>query len=216
MRPLTLNTPKPLIKIGGKPILQRIAEVLPDEINELILVIGYLRNQIKDFCGNDFAGRPVTYVLQEKKLGTADALKRCKPNLGNEKFLVLNADDLHSPRSLSECLKYDRALLVAEHKDPKRFGVVTLNPDGTVREVIEKPENPASNIVSTGAMVLDEAIFNCEADLHPNGEYYLTSAFNKMLKAGHRVSAVKTNDWFPISTLEDLAEAEKLFFEMNN
>jgi glucose-1-phosphate thymidylyltransferase len=211
MRPLTLEKPKPLLELRGKPIIQHIVEVLPPEADELILVVGYLGKQIRNFCGNHFMGRPVTYVLQEKKLGTADALKRSRPHLGRERFLVLNADDLHSAESLSDCLKCDKALIVAEHNDPRRFGVVTLNPDDTVFEIIEKPENPASNIVSTGAMILDDAIFDFEPDLHPNGEYYLTNMFDKMLKAGHRVDTVRTTGWFPIGTPEDLAAAERLF-----
>jgi NDP-sugar pyrophosphorylase family protein len=211
MRPLTLETPKPLLKVNGKPILERIIEVLPSEIDELVLVVGYRGAHIRSFCGSRFLGRPVTYVEQEKKLGTANALELCRPHLAGERFLVLNADDLHSRESLAECVRYEKALVVAEHPNPERFGVVTLNADGTVSEVIEKPEHPASNIVSTGAMVTDHAIFNYKADLHPNGEYYLANAFNKMLKDGHRVVAVRTAGWFPIGTPEDLAAAEKLF-----
>lgn len=208
MRPLTLNIPKPLLKVAGKPILRHIAEALPLESDELILVVGYLGKQIQDFCGNEFLGRPVTYIWQEKKLGTANALKLCRPHLRGERFLVLNADDLHGRESLSACLRHERCLMVAEHDDPGRFGVVTLNADGTVFEIVEKPENPRSNVVSTGAMVLDNAIFDYEPDLHPNGEYYLANMLDKMLKGGHRVAAVNTRDWFPIGSPQDLAAAE--------
>jgi len=210
MRPLTIDTPKPLLKVGGKPIIERIVQILPPEIDELILVVGYLGEKIRNFCGEKFLGRPVTYVWQEKKLGTADALKRCRPHLNEDRFMVLNADDLYGRKSFDDFLnlRKERGLLVAEHADPRRFGVVTLNPDGTVFEVIEKPENPKSNLVSTGAMILDSAIFNFEADMHPNGEYYLANMFDKMLKGGHRVYAVKTAEWFPIATPQDLLAAE--------
>lgn len=208
MRPLTLTTPKPLLTVAGKPLVQHIAEALPPEVNELILVIGYLGEKIQGFCGERFAGRPVRYVRQEKKLGTADALKRCRPFLAGDRFLVVNGDDLIGRECLRECMRHDRALVVAEHDEPQRFGVVTLRADGTVAEVIEKPAEPQSNLVSTGVMLLDEEIFRYEPELHPNGEYYLANMFDKMLKGGHMVHAVKTAEWFPIAAPEDLPAAE--------
>lgn len=204
MRPLTLENPKPLLKIAGKPLLQHIVEALPGEVDELVLVVGYLGEKIRDFCGAKFLGRPVTYVWQEKKLGTGHALKLCEPHLNSERFLMLYADDLHGGEGIGECLKHERALLVMEHDKPRRFGVVVLHPDGSIREIIEKPENPPSNLVSTGAMVLDANIFKYEPDLHPNGEYYLTSMMAKMLPQ-HSMKAVRTGRWFPIATPEDLA-----------
>ncbi len=208
MRPLTINTPKPLIKVGGKPLLLRIAQALPEQIDELIIVIGYLGDQIREFCGEYFLGRPVKYVWQKKKLGTADALLRAKTYLSGDKFLVLNGDDIIGKQSLQECMQYQKALIVAEHEDPKRFGVVRLRDDGTVAEVIEKPENPKSNLVSTGAMLLDFNIFKHKPVKHPNGEYYLADMFDKLIKSGEKVIAVKTADWFPLATCEDIKAAE--------
>lgn len=207
MRPLTLENPKPLLKVAGKPLLEHIVSNLPDEIDELVLVVGYLGEKIREFCGERFLGRKVNYVWQEKKLGTGHALKLCEPHLGDGKFLMLYADDLHSREGLKKCLEHDRALMVAEHNEPRRFGVVSVDENGVVTKVVEKPENPESNLVSTGAMVLDGKIFDYEPDIHPNGEYYLTSMFDKMIK-DYEVMAVKANGWFPIATPEDLVAAE--------
>ena len=127
---------------------------------------------------------------------------------------MLYADDLHGKSGIRECLEHDRSLLVAEHNEPQRFGVVSVNPNWTVREVVEKPANPVSNLVSTGAMVLDQNIFKYEPDLHPNGEYYLTSMFDKMIN-DYEVVAVKANGWFPIATPEDLKRGEDFLAENN-
>lgn len=208
MRPLTLENPKPLLKIAGKPLLQYIVGALPDEVDELILVVGYLGGKIRDFCGTNFLGRPVSYVWQEKKLGTGHALKLCEPHLKNGRFLMLYADDLHSRKGLQECLKHERVILVMEHREPQRFGVVSLNPDGSIENIIEKPEKPASNLVSTGAMILDANIFRYDPDLHSNGEYYLTSMVAKMLTQ-HKVMAVQTRQWFPIASPPDLEAGEE-------
>ena len=70
MRPLTFHTPKQLLEVGGKPILVHIFENLPDEINEVILVVGYLGHKIREYFGDEFLGRKIAYVEQPAKLGT--------------------------------------------------------------------------------------------------------------------------------------------------
>ena len=208
MRPLTLATPKPLLAVAGRPILEHIVGVIPGEITELIMVIGYRGDQIQDFCGTNFLGRKVRYVWQGEKLGTGLALKLCQSLVGNERFLLVYADDLYGAGGMAECLSHPRSLLVTEHPEPQRFGVVTLHPDGTVASIVEKPEQPSSNLVSTGAMVLDEHIFRYQPELHSNGEYYLTSMISRLVR-DHRVAGVKTESWFPIGSPEDLDTAEE-------
>lgn len=214
MRPLTLKTPKPLLKINGKPILEHIVQRLPNEINEIILVVGYLGEQIKNYCGDKFLGKQVRYIWQKKKLGTYHALKLCEPFIKKgEKFLMLYADDIHGAKGIKNCLSYERALIVEEAKDPRKFGVIRLNDDDSISEIIEKPENPPSNLVSTGVLLLDSKIFEYEADLHPNGEYYVTSAISKMLKDNYQIFAVKSTMWFSIGYPEDIKKAEKFLRE---
>lgn len=207
MRPLTLETPKPLLKVGGRPLIEWIVRELPDEITELVIVIGYKGEQIQRFCGKEFLGKSVRYVWQGEKLGTGHALKLAAPFLRNERFLLLYADDLHARHALSSCLLYPRSLLVSRHPEPQRFGVVTIRENGTIANIIEKPEVPPTNLISAGAMVLDQNIFSYEPERHPNGEYYLTTMVAKMLTE-HPIAAVETKDWFPIATPEDLVAAE--------
>lgn len=214
MRPLTLKTPKPLLKVGGSPILKHIVSRLPNVINELILVIGYLGEQIKDYCGDEFLGKQVHYVWQGKKLGTYHALKLCEPLIEKgERFFVLYADDIHGKEGIENCLNHKRALIVEEVEDPRKFGVVRLNSDNSIAEIIEKPEIPSSNLVSAGVLLLDSKIFEYEADLHPNGECYLTSALSKMLRDGHQIFAVKSTFWLPIGYPDDIKQAETILQE---
>lgn len=214
MRPLTNDTPKPLLKIGNRPLLEQIVLRLPEIIDELILVVGYLGEQIKDYCGEEFLGRKVNYVWQKEKLGTFDALKRCKSLIDpGEKFLLLYADDIHGQEGIEECLKHDCALMVAEVADARKFGVVILNNDGTVAEVMEKPAQPPTNLVSTGVLLLNDKIFKYDVPRQPNGEYYLTDAISQMIKDGEKIFAIKSTLWLPIGYPEDLAKAEKILQE---
>lgn len=210
MRPLTLKTPKPLLRVNGEPILEHIVRRLPGEINELIIVVGYLGEQIRDYCGNEFLGRRVRYVWQKKKLGTYHALKLCESLIENgEKFFILYADNIHGTEGIRSCLNHGYAVTIEESKNPKESGVVCLNDDNSISKIIEKPENPLSNLVSTGVLLLDSKIFKYEADLHLNGEYYLTDAVSKMLKDGYKIFAVKSTMWLPIGYPEDIRKAEK-------
>ncbi len=211
MRPLTLFTPKPLLKIGGRTILERLGDILPSEVDEVIMVVGYLADQIKNSVGTKFAGRPVTYVHQPKKLGTGHALFLCQPHLKG-KFLLLTGDDLHGRQGLRAAVRYPLALVAAPHPNPERFGVLTVGADDTVAAIDEKPQQPNSNLVSTGALVLDERIFSYGLPPLTGGEHLATDIFNQLIK-DHPVKISRTDFWFPIATPQDIPLAEELLSE---
>ena len=155
MRPLTEHVPKPLIKVCGKPLLQHIAEALPSEIDEIILVVNYLEDQIRAYCGEEFCGRRVKYVTQANPAGgTGDAL-RCAEPLLRGRFLFMYADDIHGAKTLKDVVSYPYAMLAAHSEEPQHFGVLELNDDGTLKSIHEKPEVPPSNLINIGGMVLD-------------------------------------------------------------
>lgn len=210
MRPLTLTKPKPLLAVLGKPLLTHIIEGLPKPIDEVIIVIGYLGHVIRGHFGDSCAGKKIRYVVQDNQNGTFHALKAAEPLLDEKKFLMVYADDLFSPVSYRRCAETGEiCLLLATAKNPERFGVVTLNPDRTVREIEEKPKAPKSNLVSCGPAVLTKEIFQYPPPQNPNGEYYIPDSVNLMIKAGHRVSTARSDWWLPIAYPEDLRKAEK-------
>lgn len=209
MRPLTLIKPKSLLEVAGKPLLYYHFSALPEEINEVIVVIGYLADQIEKYLGNEFLGRKVSYVYMPKVVGTYGVVAGARELLGQERFLVVYGDDLHNPLNFQRCLvQSGLSLLFAEIDNPDRFGEVVLNSDSTVKDVIEKPEKRLSNRVNTGPVVLDSRIFNYKPPISPKGEYYLTDAVGAMVRAGHKVSGVKADWWIPIGYPEDLKKAE--------
>lgn len=210
MRPLTENTPKPLLQLQNKPLIEHIVEKLPEEVDELIIVVGYLGEMIKHYCGDNFLGRPVTYVEQSAPLGTYHAVFLAKDLLKEgERFFVLNGEDIIDTKSFNECLKYPRAIIVSEAEDPRPFGVIELDEDGFVLSIIEKPEFPKTNLVNTGAALLDPNIFKYPAQQHPNGEFYLPTVIGKMAK-DHPVKAIHASSWLIVTRPEDLARVEKI------
>lgn len=210
MRPLTLTTPKPLLTLRGKSLLRHVAEALPASVDELILVIGYRGDQIKEHCGVEFLGRKVIYVTQTERNGTFHALELCKAHLpAQESFAFLYADDYLDPASVAECLSYPRAVVAARAEHPERFGVITLNKDGTVKNIEEKPVAPRSNLVLGPVCVVTPDIFRYAPPPHPaSGERYFASALGMMAEE-YPVKVVEAKLWIPIGTPEDLTRAER-------
>lgn len=208
LKPLTDTLPKPLVKVSGKTLLDHIVSALPTSVDELIIVTGYLGEMIEAYCGAEFHGRKVTYVKQEEQNGTAKALWLCK-NLIKGRFLFLFADDIHGREDLARATSYTRSLLVASVVNPEKFGIVVRNPDGTLGLMIEKPEHAPSNCASTGAMVLDDHIFEFEPERTVKNEYYLTEVIERYAQK-YPIAVVEQKIWIPIGYPEDITKAETL------
>ncbi len=213
MRPLTLEKPKPMIKISGRPLIEHIINALPAEIDQLTIVVGYLRDQIRDYFGTNFGRFKINYIVQEKKLGTFYALKLCEHLVGpRERFLLMYADDLHGSKALSRCAKSERpCLVIDESETPGKFGVIELADDGSISSIEEKPDAPKTNLVLTGVKLLTKEIFDFPARRHSNGEHYVTDSLAQMIAAGHKIYTVKTDFWLPIGYPEDIKTAENCY-----
>ena len=212
MRPLTLVRPKPLIEVSGQPILEHILDALPPPIDEVIIVIGYKGDMIQEHLGDSYKGKKIRYVHQWMPAGTAHALSVARPLLSG-KFLMMNADDIHGEEALQEAVSHPLAILVAEHPRPETMGVVSLNEDGTLASIVEKPENPIGNLVNTGAMVLDERLFSYEAPRHATGEYFMVDPMSSLAKE-HPVKVISQPLWIPVGYPEDIARAEERLREL--
>lgn len=214
LRPLTDDLPKPLVKVAGKALLDHIVEALPSAIDELIIVTGYLEEKIKDYCGPVFHGKRVTYVTQAEQKGTAHALWLCK-DLLKGRFLFMFADDLHGRGDIARATSYSRSMLTFTTDTPEKFGIVVRHPDGTLAEMIEKPEHSPSNLASTGVMVLDENIFKYDPyAVTTKGEFYLTDVIKEYAKE-YPIAVVEQALWIPIGYPEDIAKAEAILAKQN-
>lgn len=210
MGPLTVDIPKPMLRLAGRPLLEHLLESLPASVDEVILVVGYRADQIKAHFGEHFGRFRIHYVHQEKPEGTARALALSKHLLGQERFLSLYADDLHGRDDLEALLKYPLSVLVKEVSNPERFGVVELSDNGKVVSIVEKPSEPKNNLVVTGPAVLDKRIFEFEPPEHASGEFFLAEAIGKLVEH-HPVVAVVQKFWMPIGYPKDLEKAQLWF-----
>ena len=206
LKPLTDNCPKPLVKVCGKTLLDHIVGALPSAVDELVIVTGYLGEQIRAHCGEEFYGRKVAYVEQVVQDGTARALWLCK-DLIKGRFLFMFADDIHGKEDIARATSFTRSLLVASVENPEKFGIVVRNPDGTLGFMIEKPEHAPSNCASTGVMVLDSHIFEFEPKTPVKGEYYLTEVIERYAEK-YPIAVVEERIWIPVAQMDDITRAE--------
>jgi NDP-sugar pyrophosphorylase family protein len=208
LRPLTENTPKPLVEVAGKALLDHVFEALPSSVDEIIMVTGYLEEQLHEHFGEEYNGRKITYVHQEEQKGTGHALWLCK-DLIKGRFLFMFADDIHGKDDLARVASFSRGMLALSTETPERFGIVVRHPDGTLAEFVEKPEHAPSNLASTGVFVFDEHIFDFEPKVLTNGEFYHTDMTREYAKQ-YPIAVVEQNLWIPIGYPEDIERAEVL------
>jgi bifunctional UDP-N-acetylglucosamine pyrophosphorylase/glucosamine-1-phosphate N-acetyltransferase len=214
--PLTVRKPKPLLKLANAPNLAHLLRGLAKAgVQEVVLVVGFEREQVERTIGRKFAGVTVHYAIQEQPLGTGHAVLQAEPFISAEPFAVLNGDDLLLPDALTACLQQVPALLVAPHHQPQRFGVVEVA-DGFVRALREKPkEATAGALVSTGAWALPSDAFAWLKALPPaeDGEIRLPDITPQLMRHGLR--AVVTEDgWVPVTYAWDVLIATKYLLSL--
>jgi len=207
MLPLTLECPKPLLGVRGIPILEYVIDALPAEIDEVILVVGYLADKIRAHFGDEWKERKISYVIQESQEGTAHALELCK-DLIKDRFMVMLGDDIHGYAALRRLSAHTASILGAYSNHPERFGALLLNNDGTLKGIEEKSDRPTNNLVSTGVFILDKRIFDYKTT-PINGEYYLPHLVEQYAKETP-VHVEIQERWIPIGYPEDIAKAESI------
>lgn len=209
LRPHTLTTPKPLLPVRGRPILDWTLGALPAPVDRVIVVVHYLAEKIEDYLRGQTFLRDWVVVPQGEPRGTGDALRRCREQVRSDTFLVLNGDDLFGAADLAKLAAQPAGLLVAQVQEPKRFGIVTENADGTLKELREKPDLPPPQWANTGAYVFPRCVFEIEIGLSPRGEYEITD-YVAALARRQPFHVVRSTFWFPIGTEEAWNQAQSL------
>lgn len=211
LMPLTEQTPKPLIKINDTPIIDRIFQSLPDEIDEVIIVVEHLKEKIKSYVGEYFHGRKVLYTDQVQERGTFPALLSAKNLLlPNERFLVINGDDIHDKTELTEYLKYPRSFGIQKMLMPS-YHSIHLADNGYIDGFYPQTEKEKvdGTFIATGAYVTDTNIFGHSGIILRDGEQGLPQTLLAQ-KDTYPLKGIVTCKWLPINSFEDLEKAEKL------
>lgn len=220
LQSLTDDQPKALVEVGGRPLIEHVFDSLIDlDIQEFIVVVGYLKEQIIDRYGAVYRGTPITYVPQPKLLGLAHALRQAEPYVDDHFVLMLgdnvfdaNLDaviDQHRSGNAAATVLVDRVPI----EEASRYGVCTLDNADYVIDLVEKPEDPPSNVVMTGFYVISPTIFHACHLIQPSdrGEYELPDAVRLLLQTGRQIETVPLDGWrVDVGYPEDRDRAERL------
>ena len=208
MKELTKDTPKSLLKSGGERLLDHKLKNLPAGVEEVVIVVGYLGDEIRSALGDSFSGIPIKYVVQNELKGTGHALSLCEPVI-KDRFLVLMGDDLYKKEDLEKLVKFPLAISAYELVDASgggRWAELVQGGKGELLNIAEKQIARPGMLVSTGAHSLDERFFKYPLQLAGNGteELGLPQTIAYMAKAGEDVRIVKASWWKNITEPEDL------------
>jgi glucose-1-phosphate thymidylyltransferase len=223
LRPLTDEKPKGMVEVAGKPLLTRCFEQLNElDVDELLVVVGYKKEVIIEHYGDEFGGTPITYAHQREQNGLAHALLTVEEYI-DEDFVLMLGDNIFRA-NLEDVInrqreqRADAAFLVEEvpHEEASRYGVCDTNKYGEIINVIEKPEDPPSNLVMTGFYTFSPEIFHACHLVQPSarGEYEISEAIDLLIQSGRTIDAIRMNGWrIDVGYPEDRDEAERRLTE---
>ncbi|SIS10562.1 UTP--glucose-1-phosphate uridylyltransferase AglF [Natronorubrum thiooxidans] len=219
LRPLTEDKPKGMVEVDGKPILTHCLDQLVDlGAEEFVLVVGYLKEKVIDHYGDEYRGVPITYTHQREQKGLAHALLTVEQHIDDDFMLILGDNifqaNLEDVVRRQEEERADAAFLVEEvpWEEASRYGVCDTNKYGEITDVVEKPEEPPSNLVMTGFYTFSPAIFNACHLVQPSnrGEYEISEAIDLLIQSGRTIDAIGLDGWrIDVGYPEDRDEAER-------
>jgi len=194
LMPITSSRPKPMIHLAGKPLLEHtILGLKAAGISEILLIVGYKKDIIRDYFGDgeeNFNLR-IEYITQDEQLGTAHAFGFAKNFANNEPVLFMYGDLLVDPKVYQEVVqkfnenKIEGIILLMEVKNPEEFGIISLNPNGFVEKIIEKPtpEMNLGNLANAGVFIFDSKIFQAieKTEKSIRGEYEFTDSMEILI-----------------------------------
>lgn len=215
LRPLTYTQPKVLICVAGKPILSFIIESLKENgVSRFVFVIGYLGEKIKDFVESNYPELDAEFVTQESREGMGHAIYTAKDAINMHEPLVIQLGDTITDADVSELFRGNTSILcIKKVEDPRTFGVAELNADGTIKNVVEKPSIPKSNMALVGLYfvfetqkLFDALEYNIQHNIRTNNEFHLTDALRRMIENGVTFRSYKVEQWFDLGKKEILLE----------
>jgi bifunctional UDP-N-acetylglucosamine pyrophosphorylase/glucosamine-1-phosphate N-acetyltransferase len=212
LRPYTLTTPKPLLPVQGRPVLDWTLAALPPPIDRIIVVVNYLAAQIQGYLEKQTYISNWCTVHQAEPRGSGDALKSCAGHIESDRFLVINGDDLFGAKDLEALAEQRAAVLVQRVLESRRFGIAQLNESGTLKGIVEKPDIDGPGLANTGAYVLPKQVFDMVLTRSSRGEYEITDYLTQLAQ-GQPVKVVLATFWLPLGTVEAWQNAQTATIE---
>ena len=204
LRPVTLTMPKPLVPVANKRLIEYAIDVLRAAgLKDIGIVVNSMDSPIvQDLNGGEDLGVNIEYIIQEEQLGLAHAIGLCRDFVGDGSFCVFLGDNIFQDRMHDlltgfEGSSADASIVLTEVSDPSRFGIAVVE-DGDIKQVIEKPANPPSNLAIVGVYLFRNSIFDAIDTLKPSarGEYEITDAIQVLIDQKKTISPYRIDGWY--------------------
>jgi glucose-1-phosphate thymidylyltransferase len=205
LRPLTFTLAKQLIPVANKPILGYVLDQIAETgiVDVGVIITPETGNYVKQYVSDGSRwGLKISYIPQEP-LGLAHAVKTARDFLGNDDVVMCLGDNLQGLGILNLVKRFkneelDALILLKEVEDPTRFGVAVLDEKGIVKELVEKPKKPPSNLAIVGTYVFSSKVHQAIERISPSwrGELEITDALQEMIDMGFKVKAEVLKSWW--------------------
>ena len=217
--PHTHFTPKPLVRVAGRPVMSYILDDLAElGVNEIVFVVGYMREAIESYVAEAYPDITAHYVVQEVQDGTAGAVQLAEPFV-DEDVLILFVDtlfdaDLGLVHGVPETT--GGVIWAKEVEDYQRYGVILTDEEGYMLRIVEKPSEPISKLANIGLYYIKDWLLLFEGIRHtlkagpgPSGEFYLTDAFQYMIDHGSKIQVAPVEGWYDCGKPETLLDTNR-------
>jgi NDP-sugar pyrophosphorylase family protein len=228
MKELTADTPKPMLMVGGKPLLEFIVESLREAgVGEVCVITGYCAEAIRKHFGTGARhGVTLRYATQTVQDGTGKAPELAREFVGGDPFFLVYGDILTEPSNYTDMAatfgsgRYEGVVTVKSGEDVSKGAAVIFDDDFCLREIIEKP--PPGSLLSpwynAGIYIFTPKLFDFTAHLtkSPRGEYELPDALRAMAKRGEKLKGYEIKGyWLDVRDPAELKRAEEMFQTRN-
>lgn len=222
LRPHTHAAPKVLLPVAGKPMLAHILdELVALGLEEVTFVIGYKGEMIVDYVKSSYSFH-ANFVEQPEMIGLGHAISLAKQHhYGDEPVLIVLGDTIFKADLKAVFERAENAIGVKKVSDARRFGIVELDKRGEVKRLIEKPEDPPSNLAIVGIYYITnpKLLFDCldkiiQEGKTTKGEYQLTDALQMMLNQGERMRVFMIDGWYDCGKAETMLITNRDLLDM--
>jgi glucose-1-phosphate thymidylyltransferase len=220
LRPHTHITPKPMLKIAGKPVIDYVMEDLQalGNVDQVVYITGHLKDKVEEYARTKYPF-PSVFVEQKDQRGTADAVALARDYIDQPVMIIFVDTIFDADFSVVKTSTADGIMWVKEVEDYQRFGVVVTDKDGNMTQIVEKPSTPISKRANIGLYYIRNWKLLVEGvdwvlKQPPNkGEYYLTDAFQYMIDKGAKIKVIDVEGWYDAGKLDTLLETNRTILE---
>ncbi|HEX5581642.1 MAG TPA: nucleotidyltransferase family protein, partial [Gemmatimonadaceae bacterium] len=213
LRPHTHVTPKPMLRVAGKPVMDYILDDLKrlGNVDQVIYITGHLKEIVEQHA-REALDVPSVFIEQKVQDGTAGAVALAREYVDQPVLIIFVDTIFDADLSVIESTDADGIIWTKEVEDYQRFGVVVTDADGNMTRIIEKPSEPISKRANIGLYyirnwkLLYEGIAHVLEQPKNKGEYYLTDAFQWMIERGARILTAEVGGWYDCGKLDTFLE----------